>query len=212
MPASDIASNEVMKTQNSGKKLDKVPSLPEETVNTTSSNGDPTESPPPNSTTYGDVVREMDEAYNCVNDEHSSELLARKTFARYAAFATFLVNMCFLLCGAGFFASQTDWEAVDVALFTVYTVTSAGYGHVEIPDTPLFQIVDTIYILVGLSLMATMMAQGYQFLELEASQFQNHGDKAEVLEQGIKRLEQEPQSEKRDKALEKLKAKKKKAG
>lgn len=109
------------------------------------------------------------------------------------------------MCGALFFASQTDWETVDVALFTVYTVTSAGYGHVDIPDTALYQIFDTFYILIGLSLMAIMMAQVYQFLELEASCLQQVSDKAEVLQQGLERLENEPPSAKRDEALAKLK-------
>ena len=154
---------------------------------------------------YGEVIKGMDEAYTSVCDDHNSDVNARKQFARQAAFATFFVNMTFLVCGALFFPSQTDWEPVDIALFTVYTVTSAGYGHVPLPDSALFQIVDTFYILIGLSLMAIMMAQVYQFLELEASRLQQASDKAEVLQQGLDRLENEPPSAKRDEALAKLK-------
>ena len=157
-----------------------------------------------NKETYGEMIRGMNQAYCCVNEEHASLEQARMAWARQAAFWTFFINSAFLLGGALFFASQTDWAAIDVALFTVYTVTSAGYGHVDIPHTPLFQIVDTFYILTGLSLMAIMMAQVYQFLELEAKRLQSASDKAEVLQQGMEQLRSEPPSAKRDEALHKL--------
>ena len=157
------------------------------------------------STSYGDTVKGLDEAFVTVFDDHDCEVQARQQWAREAAVGTTLINVSFLVGGALFFASQTDWATVDVALFTVYTVTSAGYGHVDIPDTALYQIFDTFYILIGLSLMAIMMAQVYQFLELEASRLQKHSDKAEVLQEGIDRLKNEPPSAKRDEALVKLK-------
>ena len=162
-------------------------------------------------TEYIEVIRDLDEAYGTVNIEHACEEEARIIFTRQAAFATFLINIGFLTCGALFFASQTDWDIVDVALFTVYTVTSAGYGHVEIPDTPLFQLVDTAYILVGLSLMAIMMAQLYKFIELEAVRLHKHVSlKAEVLRDGIDNLLEQPTSDARDKALQSLKEQKEK--
>ena len=161
-------------------------------------------------TEYIEVIRDLDEAYGTVNIEHSCEEEARIIFARQAALATFLINVSFLACGALFFASQTDWDAVDVALFTVYTVTSAGYGHVEIPNTPLFQLVDTAYILIGLSLMAIMMAQLYKFVELEAVRLlhKHVSLKSEVLRDGIDNLSEQPTSVARDKALQSLKEQK----
>ena len=154
---------------------------------------------------YIQVVRGLDEAYGLVDGEHECEVMARRIFARQAAFATFFVNATFLTCGALFFASQTDWAMEDVALFTVYTVTSAGYGHVEIPQTALFQLVDTFYVLIGLSLMAIMLAQIYKCLEMETIRIQEAaGLKAEVLQEGIDNLKMQPASEKRNKSLEKL--------
>jgi len=157
---------------------------------------------------YSGVIRDMNKAYCSVNDEFTSEAQARMIFARSAAVATFFINITFLLGGGLFFASQTDWAVVDIALFTVYTVTSAGYGHLEIPTTALFRIFDSFYIMIGLVLMAIMMAQGYQYLQMEGMRLHPASDRAEVLEQGIKRLKKEPKGHKRDKLLAQLQAQK----
>ena len=155
---------------------------------------------------YQQVARGLDQAYGAVHNDHTCDEQARRIFARRAAFWSLLVTCTFLFLGALFFASQTDWDSVDVALFTVYTVTSAGYGHVDIPTTALFRIVDTFYVLIGLSLMAIMMAQVFQYLELEAKHLHAGAmtDKVQVIEQGIERLMKEPPSASRDLALAEL--------
>lgn len=162
---------------------------------------------------YVEVMHNLDKAYDQVNEEHECNEMARRIFTRQAALVSFFINMSFLACGALFFASQTDWDLVDVALFTVYTVTSAGYGHVEIPGTPLFQIVDTFYILIGMSLMAIMMAQVYKFLEMEAVQIQQAAsNRTEVVEEGIDKLTTEPSGKIRNEALSSLRNEQKKNG
>lgn len=54
-------------------------------------------------------------------------------------------------------------------LFTIYTITTVGYGHLETPDTPAFQLYTIFFIFIGVAILTTLVAQVYQCVAIEAS-------------------------------------------
>ncbi len=83
----------------------------------------------------------------------------------------------FLLLGTAFFIRQADWSIADALLFSIYTITTVGYGNHEIPTGPAFQAYTIFYLLIGIAALTIMVAQVYMCIALEASRAQHRRDK-----------------------------------
>ncbi|CAJ1955677.1 unnamed protein product [Cylindrotheca closterium] len=127
-----------------------------------------------------DVLRGLNKDYVIAQQSGLVDQQAHRAWAFRAALFSITFIAVYMTLGIVFFRSQTDWSLPDTILFAVYSATSAGYGHVDIPSTPLFQMVDTCYVLVGIASLAIMVAQVYQFLLLEASRAQDNRRAAEL--------------------------------
>jgi hypothetical protein len=82
--------------------------------------------------------------------------------------------------GTIFFTRVAGWELHQALFFSVYTITTVGYGSHQIPNTAGFQIYTIFYIFVGIATLTIMVAQVYQCIALEASRAQHSRDKAEL--------------------------------
>mmetsp|Transcript_9358 Transcript_9358/g.18890 ORF Transcript_9358/g.18890 Transcript_9358/m.18890 type:complete len:627 (-) Transcript_9358:86-1966(-) len=127
-----------------------------------------------------DVLRGLDSEYVAAQRSALIGEQARRFWAFRSAVFSIIFIFCYMTAGILFFRSQTDWGLPDTILFAVYSATSAGYGHLEIPTTPLFQMVDTVYVLVGIASLAIMVAQVYQYLSLEAARAHDNRRAAEL--------------------------------
>ncbi|KAL7558915.1 hypothetical protein ACA910_015493 [Epithemia clementina (nom. ined.)] len=118
-----------------------------------------------------DVLRELEDKYDVPAKEAAFAEKAQRIWARKAATATVSVSffLVYFIIGVMFFRSQTDWGLPDTLLFAVYSCTSAGLGHVDIPDTNEFHLFGIGFIMIGIASMAIMIAQVYQLFELEAA-------------------------------------------
>lgn len=115
-----------------------------------------------------DVLRSLEEDFITASNQNHGDLAARMEWARKSAAASVLFVTVYMTVGVVFFRSQTDWGLPDTILFAIYSATSAGYGHLDIPTSPGFQIFCIVFIMVGIAAMSIMIAQVYQFLVSEA--------------------------------------------
>lgn len=140
--------------------------------------------PPKKSTMFTpvdmDVLRGLDSDFNATAAEASIGEKARRAWAFRSAMISIAFIFVYLTLGIVFFSSQTDWGLPDTILFAVYSATSAGYGHVEIPTTVGFQLFIIVYILVGIASLAIMVAQVFQYLQLEASRAEDRRQASEL--------------------------------
>lgn len=156
--------------------------------------------------TVGDVemLVGLEQEYSNTVNESEIDIQARIIWARHSALISIVFMILYLVVGIAFFRTQTDWDLPNATLFAVYTATSAGYGHLDIPKTPLFQIFDIFYIIIGIAGLAICVAQSFQFISLQASQSAKSRDKAEVARQGLEQLAREPSTQKNARAKQVL--------
>ena len=95
--------------------------------------------------------------------------------AKYAATRISFAISCgcmllYLWGGCMFYRSEAGWSVPDALLFTVYTVTTVGYGGPQpLPDTAAFHAFTSLYVLVGISGVTVLGAHTYQLIALEAT-------------------------------------------
>lgn len=103
--------------------------------------------------------------------------------ARYAATRiSFLISSgCMLLYlwgGCMFYSHEAGWSVPDALLFTVYTVTTVGYGGPRpLPNTAAFHAFTSFYVLVGISGVTVLGAHTYQLITLEATRMRTRPKK-----------------------------------
>ena len=68
---------------------------------------------------------------------------------RQSAFLSVIFMVGYLALGTAFFIRQTEWTIPSSLLFSIYTITTVGYGNHRIPKTPRFQLYVIFYILIG---------------------------------------------------------------
>jgi hypothetical protein len=95
--------------------------------------------------------------------------------AKYAATRiSFLIScgcmLLYLWLGCMFYRSEAGWSVPDALLFTVYSVTTVGYGGPQpLPNSAAFHAFTSIYVLVGISGVTVLGAHTYQLITLEAT-------------------------------------------
>lgn len=81
-----------------------------------------------------------------------------------------------------------DNSVAQSMLFSFYTVTSAGFGSVPVPNTVSFLLFATLYVYLGISALAINVAQLYQYLETEHQRWLHRQQKAQLTRDGLQQL------------------------
>lgn len=114
----------------------------------------------------------------------SLQILLSSKYAsfRQSALYSLLFFGLYLCLGTAFYTHHagTQWTIQDSLLFSIYTITTVGYGNHHVPETPGFQIFTIVYILVGIAALTIVVAQAYSWLALEAARAQYTRDKEEI--------------------------------
>ena len=105
-----------------------------------------------------EVCRQLDDEYERALEEREIGYTARYNSVRQSAFLSVFFMLSYLVLGTAFFMRQTDWSVADSLLFSIYTVTTVGYGNQPIPRTSGFQIYTIFYILVGIAALTIMVS------------------------------------------------------
>ena len=135
-----------------------------------------------------EICQRLDAEYELALEERELAYTARSQSVRQSAVFSVLFMMTFLTLGTVFFLNQADWTVADSLLFSIYTITTVGYGNLEHPDTASFQLYTIFFIFIGVATLTIMVAQVYQCLSLEASRAQHARDQSEMARRGMEVL------------------------
>jgi Ion channel len=142
-----------------------------------SSSGDSTAGPITMSAGDIAICQQLDAEYERALEERDVTYTARYQSVRQSACLSIFFMALFVILGTLFFERQApDWGIQESLLFTIYTITTVGYGHLETPDTPLFQLYTIFFIFIGIAVLTIMIAQVYQCIALEANRATTNTD------------------------------------
>jgi hypothetical protein len=120
------------------------------------------------------LTQQLDQEYEWALEERDVAYHARYQSVRQSACCAVTFMTVFMTISVIFFVQQTeDWDTKDALLFSVYAMTTVGYGHLHSPDTPAFQLYTIFFILMGIATLTILVAQVYQCIALEASRAQS---------------------------------------
>lgn len=125
----------------------------------------------------------LDEEYEKALEERDIGYTARYSSVRQSALFSVMFMLAYLILGTTFAFHTTEWELHQALFFSIYTISTVGFGNYDSPSTPSFQIFTIVYIFVGIATLTIMVAQIYQFLALEATRAQHARDKTDVTGQ-----------------------------
>ena len=123
-----------------------------------------------------EICQRLDKEYELALEERDIAYAARYQSVRQSACWSVVFMALFLGLGTAFFMQQADWGIADSLFFSVYTITTVGYGELQHPETPAFQLYTIFFIFIGIATLTIMVAQVYQCLALEASRAQHSQD------------------------------------
>ncbi|GKZ00517.1 hypothetical protein MPSEU_001004100 [Mayamaea pseudoterrestris] len=123
-----------------------------------------------------EICMEIDQHFDHALQEQDISYTARFNSVRQSACFSVIFMLIYLTLGTVFFVQQADWTIADSLLFSVYTITTVGYGHLEHPQTPAFQMYTIMFIFIGIACLTIMVAQVYQCMALEATRAQHAQD------------------------------------
>jgi hypothetical protein len=104
-----------------------------------------------------EICQRLDEEYERALEEREIGYNARYSSVRQSAFLSVFFMCTYLFLGTVFFMRQAAWTIADSLLFSIYTITTVGYGQTGLPTTPGFQAYVIFYILVGIAALTIMV-------------------------------------------------------
>ena len=117
------------------------------------------------------MCQALDLEYERALEDRQVAWSARYQSVRQSTLFSVVFMVLLILTGTAFFLRQADsyWSVSEGLLFTIYTITTVGYGHLDMPGTPAFQIYTCFFIFLGIAMLTILVAQVYQCIALEAS-------------------------------------------
>lgn len=127
----------------------------------------------------------FDSEYEKALQDQEISWKARYTATRLSFVISALLMVSYLWLGCMFYRSEAGWSIADSLLFTVYTVTTVGYGGPQpLPNTGAFHAFTCMYILLGISGVTVLGAHTYQLITLEATRIRSSPLKQKRNSQG----------------------------
>ena len=116
----------------------------------------------------------FDSEYERALEDQEISWRARYGATRISFIMSAVFMIVYLWLGCLFYRSEAGWSIPDALLFTVYTVTTVGYGGPQpLPNTAAFHAFTSMYVLVGISLVTVLAAHTYQMVTLEATRIRS---------------------------------------
>ncbi len=123
------------------------------------------------------IIQQLDEEFQNTLIEREIGWNARYISVRQNAGLSLWFMVLFLTVGTIFFDYNTDWTLGESLLFSVYTITTVGYGRHEFPREPGVLFFISVYIFLGIATLTIMAAQLYQWVVLELTWARYEHDK-----------------------------------
>jgi hypothetical protein len=116
----------------------------------------------------------LDSEYDRALEDQEISWRARYGATRLSFAGSLLLMFLYLWLGCIFYRSEANWTIPEALLFTIYTVTTVGYGGpMELPNTASFHAFTSIYVLAGISLVTVLAAHTWQVIQLEATRIRS---------------------------------------
>jgi hypothetical protein len=131
-----------------------------------------------------ETFQRLDDDFELALEEREISYTARYNSVRQSACFSVVFMVMFLTLGTVFFLHQADWTIADSLLFSIYTITTVGYGNLEHPQTAGFQLYVICFIFIGIATLTILVSQIYQCLALEATRAQHARDFTEMSRRG----------------------------
>lgn len=120
-----------------------------------------------------DMLRNLEHEYSAAARRTTARGKAQRIWACRAGLFSVLFMMIYFIVGVIVLLQlahdDEDWDNLNTFLFVVYTACTTGFGHISPPDTTAYYLFNTIYLMIGVAAMAIMIAQVFQWMELEAA-------------------------------------------
>ena len=106
-----------------------------------------------------EICQRLDEEYERALEEREIGYNARYASVRQSAFVSVLFLLVYMIQGTLVYMHQTEWSVPDSLFFSIFTITTVGYGKEDLPTTPEFQAYTIFYIMVGIAALTIMVSQ-----------------------------------------------------
>ena len=177
-------------------------------ASTVSSEGEISQAPSSVELTTEDIeiCQRLDDEYERALEERDISYNARYTSVRQTAVVSIIFLALYMIQGTfvyrklllinnekKYYARMIDgdteefdnefssWSLPESLLFSIFTITTVGYGREDLPTTPGFQAYTILYIMVGIAALTIVVAQVYQYIALEASRARLSHDKQDEI-------------------------------
>ncbi|KAL7518646.1 hypothetical protein ACHAWX_003455 [Stephanocyclus meneghinianus] len=144
---------------------------------------------PPLSPADYDVLATLNTTCHRVLERHQLHMTAQITSLRQTTVSAIAIMFVLLVAGTTIFLAISHVSVAQALLFSVYTVTSAGYGNVPTPSTVGFLLFGVAYVYLGISALAINVAQVYQYLETEHNRRVYQEKKIALMHEGLSALQ-----------------------
>jgi len=118
------------------------------------------------------ICQALDEQYERAIEDRQVAWTARYQSVRQSTLISVIFMVVLIIFATMFFLRQADsyyWSVPEGLLFTIYTMTTVGYGHLDMPSSASFQLYTIFFIFIGIAMLTILVAQIYQCIALEAS-------------------------------------------
>jgi hypothetical protein len=114
------------------------------------------------------LLRQLNLTYQTEMEVKQISNLARYQSMQEMSFIAVLVMVLLQIIAVVLCAHFADVSVADALLFAMYTVTSAGFGSVDIPKTSGFLLYVTLYVFLGISSLAILVRQCSELRESQS--------------------------------------------
>jgi Ion channel len=104
-----------------------------------------------------EICQRLDDEYERALEEREIGYNARYASVRQSAFVSVLFLVLYMIQGTLVYMHQTEWSIPDSLFFSIFTITTVGYGMEDLPTTPEFQAYTIFYIMVGIAALTIMV-------------------------------------------------------
>ncbi|KAL3776207.1 hypothetical protein ACHAWO_008734 [Cyclotella atomus] len=136
-----------------------------------------------------DVLATLHTTFHRLLERHQVHMTAQMTSLQQTTVSAVLIMLVLLVVGTAIVMAMCDVTIAQALLFSVYTVTSAGYGNVPTPSTVGFLLFAVAYVYLGISALAINVAQVYQYLETEHKRQVYQQKKSALTQEGLVALQ-----------------------
>lgn len=132
----------------------------------------------------------IDHEYENVVEERHLRCQAKMYSIRYSAIMTFAMLGFYVGIGVMYYSYlDGDWAIEQSLLFIVYTMTTVGYGNIQVVTSPRSKLFTTVYIFFGIGII-TLFASGLiEYIVLEGVQTQYRRDRVTIARKGMESLQ-----------------------